>query len=183
VKIIDLANSKPLGPVAADFAMLEVDYWNEVLARPASATSSDDSTILNFFVHARDYLDGRIANMPPNHVEAGQTLISLANHLRHRAFEELSRSPLATHYILRDYFHCLAFSYLDILRRLAPRRDSDADPTAPRPPVLPHRRLMVKLALLGASLAFEVLENPTAYTKRFGKRSRPWEVTRYGPID
>ncbi len=166
VFVIDLANTESDRPAALDFARLEVALWLEGFLEVARFTlgSAEEEKWLADLIALRDVVDGRRQHLPETlHLERLRELGALVTHLRNLAFTTLAPAnpQVRVYYILEDYFSCLYFTFLSMLRHEA----LAADP------------VQVRAMLVGAALTLQVLDEAPRYSEDARDRyDRPWEA-------
>jgi hypothetical protein len=162
VFIIDIANSERELATALDFARLEVALWLDTYLGFAKQLGDDaEQKWLADMVRIRDFLDGRTRSRGGLSAPGASQLVDVIHALRHKAFSKLSPEDEAhrTSYILDDFFHCLYFTFLSMLRHDSIQKDP----------------VQVRAILLGASLTRLVLNTFKNYSQHANPQfTRPW---------
>jgi hypothetical protein len=150
VNVIDLAESSAWQPTASDLARFEVQFWIDLYPRLADAQGVAVKEWMADFDAGCNYLAGR-SDQAALRTAVGKRACGLVYYFRRFAIEILAPNP-PDRYILGDYFHCLWFSYLTLLTYRSVRDQPN----------------LVRLALLGASLASQTVhdQNAGAYSPR-----------------
>ena len=135
-RIIDPANSQPQTATAMDFTRFESLFWPEACAA-TGASPPDPAECLAAFVAMRDQLDGRVSPFAIPHSPFAAFAVVRA--LRQQAVRVLGKGE--PDHGLEDFYHALCLNHLKVLSW------SHKDP------------LPAQLALLGAALSLQVLED------------------------
>lgn len=162
VFVIDLANSERDRPAALDFARLEVALWQETFLEAARALpEAGEVDWLSDMIKLRDHFDGRTDPLAKPRLGGSRAMGQLVTALRHQAFQTLAPEGAASgHYVLGDYFHCLYFTFLAMLRY----KELANDP------------FQVRAIIVGAALTLQVIDELNNYSPAATKPyRRPWE--------
>lgn len=144
--IIDLSHCEKNKVTAADFARMESEFWHE----PIVALKNEDledrtpNQILQTFASVRDCLDGRLEQLPVTASQLERHSLRFVCHLRENAVNSLRGNQRK--YSLYDYFACLFFRHIGALAF----------------PSVKKEQLKVRMAVLGAALALQVIEEMEA---------------------
>ena len=138
--IIDISHCEPKRALAFDFARFE----SEVIRNILSKFSLSEEEIITGFISCRDYLDGRdkyYTNVNDNEFQA---LLKILIEIRQIAFSYLKPRKIKTEiYLLEDYYKCLYFHSLNILKH----------------DTVLASEITSKLIILNAALSLSVLED------------------------